>query len=39
MKKFLVNIVKVNKEKKDRWDKSTLDECLNEGIINILNLR
>ena len=34
--KFLVNIVKVNKEKKDRWNKSPLDECLNEEIKQII---
>ena len=34
--KFLVNIVKVNKEKKDRWGKSPSDECSNEEIKQII---
>lgn len=34
--KFLINIVKVNKNIKDRWNKKPLDETTNKEIIDIL---
>jgi glutaminase len=33
---FLVNIVKINKNLKDRWNKKAIDETNNQEIINIL---
>lgn len=35
--KFLINIVKINKNTKDRWNKKAIDETENEEIINLLN--